>query len=691
MRSAFLPYKLVSVCFHYYIKIVSVSNTIGMRKFVKVSLISLAVSVSVIAVVIGVFFFMISPNVNLLGAPELNTEQLTSYSRTIGILDARGEPIDDALYAKNKIYVRFDDLDTHTVDAFIAIEDKRFYSHKGIDYKRLASALVSNIKAREFREGASTITQQLIKNTHLSSEKTIKRKLNEMRLARKLETIYDKEQILESYFNILYFGSGIHGLGTASKIMFGKSAQELTIAESAALAAIINNPSKYSPYKNIENLTARKNLVLKEMLKQKKISKSEYDSAVDEALTFNNFRQTQFVAGVIKDACERFDCSEKQLFARNCTLKTSYDPNIVDTARSILNSSEREYAARILVLNNETGAVVCDETNRNNYINDKRSPASTIKPFISYIPALEKGYNPLSQINDEKRSFGDYAPHNYKDVYRGYQSLKDCLIYSSNVAAVTLLDDVGIDYGKSVASSFGLSFAESDDTLAVALGGMTDGVTLIDLANAYRTLANGGIYSETHYMSNASLDSGIEYFHSHEAPRRAVPDDTAYLITDMLSECAERGTAKKLKNLDNIAAKTGTNGDKNGNRDCYCIAYTPLYTIAVWYGAENDTPINNKITGASCCADIVELAAHCDLGLNTEFNMPQSVAYYDIDDYELRTTHNVYLADPLLPKRYRRRALFAKRNLPIGKNIDIIDFFDREFWNGQFDFGDILN
>lgn len=659
-----------------------------MKRFVKFTVISLAVLISVIAIAVGVFFLLISPDINLFGAPELDTAQLTSYTRTIKILDMYDEPIDNALYDKNKIYVRYDDLNKHTVDAFVAIEDKRFFSHNGIDYRRFASALVSNIKAGKFREGASTITQQLIKNTHLSGEKTIKRKLNEMRLARRLESVYDKKQILESYCNILYFGSGIQGLGTASKIMFGKSAQELTIAESAALAAIINNPSKYSPYKNIENLNKRKNLVLSEMLKQKKITNDEFASASDEVLEFNNFRQTQFVNGVIKDACKRLNCSEKQLFAQNYTLNTSFEPSIVDSARQILNAKLNcKYAARILVLKNETGAIVCDETNRNNYINEKRSPASTIKPFVSYAPALESGYNPLSQINDEPTSFGDYSPHNYRDIYRGYQSLKDCLIYSSNIAAVSLLNDIGIECGKSTAAACGLSFANNDDTLAIALGGMTNGVTLIDLANAYRTFANGGIHSAPRYLSSADNDIGMELCRPVDMKKVAVRDDTAYLITDMLMECARRGTAKKLKYIGNIAAKTGTNGDKNGNRDCYCIAYTPVYTIAVWYGSEDNVPIENSMTGATCSADIAELSKLCDLGTDKEFAMPDSVAYYDIDDLELRTTHNVYLADPLLPQRYRRRALLSKHCLPVRKDIDIIDYFDREIWGGDLKFG----
>ncbi|MDE7463612.1 MAG: penicillin-binding protein, partial [Clostridiales bacterium] len=275
-----------------------------------------------IALTVGAFFLIISPNVNVLNSPDLDLSLLASYDRTVKILDVNGDPIDDALYDNNKIYVRIDDLPDYTPKAFISIEDKRFYEHGGIDYKRIMGAALSNIKSGSFREGASTITQQLIKNTHLSNEKTIRRKLSEMRLARQLERTFSKDEILESYLNILYFGHGIHGLGTASRVMFNKPASELTIAQSAALASIINNPSRYSPYTNKENLDRRTKLVLKIMHEQNFIDDEQYDTAINEQIEFGKNKQNQFIAGLIKNACAEFKCSEKELFLRNITFNT---------------------------------------------------------------------------------------------------------------------------------------------------------------------------------------------------------------------------------------------------------------------------------------------------------------------------------------------------------------------------------
>ena len=666
-------------------KIYDNKDTILMKKAAKISIAIITVLVVCIAVSVGFFFILISPNVNILGAPDLDIGKLTSYSRTVTMLDCDGDPIADVLYEKNKVYVSVDDLQPYTKNAFIAVEDKRFYEHGGIDYKRMASALLSNIKSRGFREGASTITQQLIKNTHLSNEKTLKRKINEMRLARKLERIYEKDDILESYLNILYFGSGIRGLGTASRVMFGKSASELTLAQSAALASIINNPTKYSPYNNAENLDKRKTLVLNLMRAQGFITDSEYADACSERLIFEKNKQNQFTAGLLKAACKQLGCTEKELFSESHTIKTGYSKSITDAVRAeIKNMHGFDGIIRVLILNNEKGDIACDETNSDKYINFRRSPASAIKPFLAYAPALENGMNPLSQINDVKTSFGDYAPKNYRDIYRGYQSLSDCLSYSSNIAAVKLADDIGLEKCKNIAARFGIHFAATDNTLPIVLGGMEQGVTLSELANAYRTLANGGKYSECSYVeeidgssvSNKRIKNNVQ----------AVGDDTAFLLTEMLKNCAEAGTAKKLKTCGYIAAKTGTNGDDGGNRDCYCIAYTAKHTIAVWFGAHEGCTIDNSITGAACCNIIKNLCSKGVIPTDTDFEMPQSVAYYEADAKTLADTHEVYLADPMLPKKYRIRSPFAKRFLPIRKNIDIIDYMDEAYWNDPWDF-----
>ena len=350
-----------------------------MKKAAKISILIVSVVMAVIALFVGFMFLLIEPSVNILGAPDLDLAKLTSASRTITLTDVNGKPINDVLYDSNKIFVDIDDISEHTKNAFIAVEDKRFYSHGGIDYRRIASAALANIKSGKFREGASTITQQLIKNTHLSNEKTIRRKLNEMRLARALERVYDKDAILENYFNILYFGSGIKGIGTASRVMFGISASELTLAQSAALASIINNPTKYSPYDNYDNLIERKNLVLKLMLDQGLITDSDYKSARAEELTFDKNKQNQFVSGVLRAVCRSIGCSEKELFSTSRTISTYYNAEIAACARRAINDmGEFNGYIRLLVLDNASGGIICDETNSNKYIDLRRDRKSVV-------------------------------------------------------------------------------------------------------------------------------------------------------------------------------------------------------------------------------------------------------------------------------------------------------------------------
>lgn len=639
-----------------------------MRKAVKICMIILAIIVSLIALSVGIFFILIEPRFNIMNGEQLDLGKLSSECGSFTLLDCDGNPLDTSVLGSNYVKVKIDDIPSQTKDAFIAIEDKRFYSHSGVDYKRVISAAINNLKSFSFEQGASTITQQLIKNTHLSNKKTVSRKLNEMRLARALERVKSKDEILESYFNILYFGSGIRGLGTASRVYFGIDPSELSLAQSAALASIINNPTKFNPYYNIDNLNSRKELVLRLMRDRQMISSNDYNAAISESLHFASSRQSQFAAGAIKSACHMFDCSEKQLFAKNIELKTSYNKRISAVARDLITDIE-DCNARIFVLDNKSGGVVCDETNCEKYINPRRSPASTIKPFVCFAPVLESGMTPLDQIDDSPTSFGQYKPKNYKDVYRGYISIADGLAYSSNIVATKLLGDIGVENGIDVAQKFGLPFDDGDNSLAVALGGMVNGVTLPELANAYRTLANGGNFSEMSY-----IDSGKK-----KQISRAVNDDTAYLITDMLLSCAQIGTAKQLKSYDFLSAKTGTNGDKNGNYDCYCIAYTPKVTIAVWLGARQN-PLPNHVTGATCCKIVSQLIDGAKIDTDTPFEVPFSVSVFDVDGRELNASHRVYLADPLLPRRYRIKAYLSKRFLPIRKSIDLIDWYENFMW-----------
>ena len=209
--------------------------------------------------------------------------------------------------------------------------------------------------------------------------------------------------------------------------MFDKPASELTLAQSAALASVINNPTKYSPYNNFDNLTRRKTLVLKQMREQGFISQSEYDDAVSEEIVFNKDKQNQFVAGLLRSACAELKCSEKSLFINNYTFKTTYDPTVVSAVRTVIKNTDIDGHVRIVVLDNASGGIMCDETNTSGYLNPQRSPASTIKPFIAYAPALENGLNPLSQFATSRQYSATIRPPIIKTFIAGIFRLKSVL------------------------------------------------------------------------------------------------------------------------------------------------------------------------------------------------------------------------------------------------------------------------
>lgn len=653
-----------------------------MRKRTKIALsIILPIVVLVtIAIVTGVI--LIEPSIKLKGFTDLDESKFISYGNIV-ITDSDNNVI--PVSYKKYGYAKIDDLNDYTYQAFVAVEDKRFYSHSGVDILRILSATAENLKSRSFKEGASTITQQLVKNTHLTHDKTIKRKINEIRLARAVERKYTKEEILEYYLNVIYFGSGIYGIQNAASVMFEKPASELTLAESAALASIINNPSKYNPYTHLDALNNRKNLVLGLMLKQKYITEDEYTRAINDNLKFENHKSSgQFTQNVINEACKILNCNEKELFGKSLTINTCYNSNFAHMASEVASDyfsdglfNGSEY--RVLLIDNVRHAVAFDYSNKSySMLNVRRSPASTLKPIMAYGAALDSGkYFISSIINDEKTKFGEYSPKNYNDRYLGKITLEDALIRSQNVPAVKLVDELGFDTCKAFAEKFGLKFDEEDDSLPVVLGGMHSGLTCNELADAYAALANEGLYCKNKYITSIQTNRGVIY-RNNQVARRAADRDVAYLITHMLQNCAKNGTASKLKNIPYVAAKTGTNGTKDGNRDAYCIAYSNDYTMLVWTGAEKEL-LNNSVTGSKL-AEICAKLFNNEFTLPThDFTRPSSVLELDINTKIQREQSEIVLADVFLPPRYRQKSLFSSKRLPSNGQINIIDYFDKYF------------
>ena len=590
---------------------------------------------------------------------KLNKNQLESKMiETVKIKDSRGNSLD--YYSSVKPFVPYEEISKNVIKAFISVEDKRFYSHKGLDYKRIIGATINNLKAGYFKEGGSTITQQLAKNALLSQEKTIDRKLKEAKLSLEIEKNYTKEEILAMYLNTIYFGNSRYGIDSASKKLFNKSPNELTLGESAILAGIVKNPLKNSPLNSVENAINRKNLILGLMLEQNLITEEEYHIALKEGYAIpkesntTKHTNTSYTEMVISEASNILGISEIELVSSGYEIHTFYDEN----AQNILNNAY--YSENLMVENAEKSFMLVDNKSGGiiAYISSvsyspfiyRRCPASTLKPIVSYAPAIEKGLVlPDSPILDEKQDFYGYSPNNFNNSYLGWTDVRETLKSSSNACSVKLLDMVGQDYAFNLARNFGISLAPND-SLATALGGTTYGQTIIELLTAYSTLSNGGIKKNISSIMAIYDKQGKELYSYKGDEKRVVSEETAHFLTEMLLDCAKDGTAKKLQSLPfEVASKTGTNGNKDGNFDAWNISYTLDYTLSSWYGSKNNKEsLPLAVTGGSF-PTLASKFIWSQLPKPKAFTTPNGIKTTQIDSYSLNNFHILTLANENTP------------------------------------------
>lgn len=609
------------------------------RKIIRITAFILIVALFSCAITL---FVITDPNVPIKEFGEFDMAPLNKLTEKYDLYDSDGEFICSATKSGN-LKIEFEEISDNTKNAFISIEDARFYEHGAIDIKRIGGAIVKDVATMSAKEGASTITQQLVKNTYLSPEKTISRKVREIRIARAIEQRLSKDEILGLYLNSLYFGNNIYGIETASQRFFGKSASKLELDESATLAAIINNPKKFDPFKNKDNTESRKRLVLKRMFELGHISQKEYDSACEETVFTNRIANENLFFNYAVAAAEQG------------TVRTAYDRDIQKTVTGAVNGlvDSSEYTVAAVVFDVKTEEIVAAASNTYmNLAGVKRQPGSTIKPLLCYAPALDSGIiTPVTPLLDEPTNFGGYMPNNYLGQYYGWTTASECLSKSLNIPAVKLLNMNGVDKSKTTASKLGITFSANDNGLALALGGMEYGVDICALGRAYCKIADGG--------------------------KKAIKPESAYFINRMLTDCARNGTAKKLSDIPNIAAKTGTVGTSNGNTDAYCIAYNRRYVTAVWAGALNGT-LPEEITGGGLPTEIcAEIMKRPELKSGA-FDRPKTIVSIDIDSSELYKNHKVLAAKSTTLPKDRFSAEFSIFNMPDKKTDEDLFFGDYE-------------
>jgi len=576
---------------------------------------------------------------------KFDKNRLNEVYTSLTLLDNDGAKIQEPLYLYDYKQIPIDALHDYTYMAFVSVEDKRFFSHNGIDYKRVAGALIHNLKSGNYKEGASTISQQLIKNTHLDNYKTIKRKLNEMTLARELERNYSKKEILEMYLNTIYFGRNAYGIESASNVYFDKSAKDLTVSESAILAGMIKAPNNYAPDKNAAKCKQRRGSVLKIMLDQQVISEEEYLDAIQSEISYrpqNVKREKTYTYHVMQEACKLLNMTPMQLAQSNFIIETYCNPKIQKDLQALAGADATLTKHGVLadmsciVANNKGGVEACFF--RGDTAGEKRQVGSALKPIAVYAPALnERIISQASPILDEETDFNGYKPAN-AGGYNGWTTVKYAVAKSLNVPAVKTLNALGLDTAQNYLNKFGI---KGKQNLSLALGNAEGGINALTLTKCYATLANDGLCNEVAFIKNIYSENGLIYSRNLDE-NRVFQSGANYLMTDMLINTVNSGTAKLLSSKYQIAAKTGTVGNKTGNSDAIVAGYTTKNTFVVWYSGDLDNSISGSTAPSSFAGKLLNKIYKDKSPAN--FGKPDGIVELKLDKNELYKNQRLYIS-----------------------------------------------
>lgn len=642
-----------------------------------------------LAVTAAAVLFLLCGAVKTLGMDrwvDFDVYRITGCDRTSIIYDGQSDVVTRLHGVQDRTWVSISELQPSTVYAFISAEDARFFEHEGVDVIRIAGAIVADIKAGSYVQGASTISQQLIKLSHLTSEKTISRKAEEAALAYEMERHYSKEDILEMYLNYVYFGGGYYGIEAAAEGYFGVHASDLTLDQSAMLAGILKSPSGYAPHINYAASINRRNNILRLMRDYGYITDDEKKQASARRPTILHDKREEYSGyytdAVTKSAAALMGITVDELIRGGYNIYSAMDSDIQHYCEEMFKNGElfpaEDSEAAIVVLEPSTGMVVAMVGGRsytggisfNRATDIRRQPGSVIKPVIAYAPAFEYlNYTAADMILDEETTFADYTPSNYGNKYYGWVTVREAVTKSLNVPAVKTLSEVGVERAKDFAKRCGIEFDDKDDSLALALGGFTYGVSPLQIAGAYSCFASGGIYNTPTLIKKITDRNGLTVYEYRQDSRRVMSEANAYILTSMLKSVVTEGTGHRLNTLDiPIAGKTGTVGLANGNRDAWMAGYTPEYTAVVWQGYDSDRLglLPSSATGGTYPALMLyELFNHIyPDGRSGDFERPESVKQYSIDAKTLKKQHKAVLANAMTPQSSRVTEYFTEETAP---------------------------
>lgn len=548
--------------------------------------------------------------------------------------------------------VRIDQIPIHLQNALVAIEDHRFYSHHGVDVLGVGRAIMKNIIKGRVVEGGSTITQQLVKNMLLSNEKTISRKLKEGMLALEFEQKYSKKQILEMYFNYVYFGQGAWGVQQAARLYFDKNVSELSLAECAVLAGIPKSPNNFNPLADKAGAKKRRNLVISKMVEYGYLARKQATVATKLPLLVADPPVKSYVSEYIRKKVADF-FGENFVLRGGYKIYTSLDMDLQRLAEKALADGLRRIEGKnkaggngslqgaFLAIDPRNGCIKAVVGGRdfksspyNRAFYARRQPGSSFKPII-YAAALEKGFPVSSVWNDAPLSYDlgedkTWKPSNFGNKYFGDQSLRDALAYSNNVITIRLLEAVGVGSVCNVGKRLGVK-SQIVPNLSLALG--TSEVSLQELIYAYAAFANSGQLPSPVSILKITDQRDRVVFEERPVISRALSQEVAYLVTDMLVGAVKYGTGKSVQAYgfkETCAGKTGTTDDYN---DAWFIGYTPEIVAGFWVGYDHPQSIGQALTGGAVCAPMwsefmSEAAVYASF---TPFVMPETLIMQVVD------------------------------------------------------------
>jgi len=584
--------------------------------------------------------------VQWLGRDLPSPEQLNAIQTPVKTLvyDARGRVLHE-FYKENRSVIPLKQVPRHLINATLSTEDRNFYDHWGVDLWGVGRAAITNVLKMRRAEGGSTITQQLARNLFLTHERTITRKLKETALAMRIERTYSKDQILQMYFNQIYFGEGAYGVESAAKTFFGKPVRELQLAECALLAGLPANPSVYSPRRRPQAALARRAKVLRNLLATRSISATEFANAMNAPLgvtaqRYSNDRAPYFVEMVRQHLEERYGSNalyesgyrvyttldsdlqqvaeralEKQLVALESELKlkqthANYVAPTSDSARAVTRPAYLQGA--LVALDPRSGSIRAlvggrdfNHSNFNRAVQARRQAGSAFKPFV-FVAAMDNGFRPTDIIVDEPVSFpaGDgtlYQPGNYDRTFRGPVTLRYALQQSINIPAIKLLRKVGTSLVSSYARRMGIK-SPIGQNLSMALG--SSEVTLVELTSAYGVFANGGVRNDPLFILKVEDRTGTVLEKNAQRPTEVISQQTAAVMTSMLASVMDHGTGYPARARGFLLPAAGKTGTMDEYMDAWFVGYTPGIVCGVWVGFDQKKTIGPGVTGSRAALPI---------------------------------------------------------------------------------------